>query len=154
MGKKLSLQIDGKELSKDELKKRFEELNVLCFDGELGRCGFSLFSRNISHLGWYQDRNDKNGKPKDKIWFGTSVKWTNELLEAVMVHEMIHMYVYRIEKCKYDGLLSHGRRFRRKCKQIKKAHGIDALTLPKVEFINKDFYPKLWERALLWLIDR
>ena len=89
MGKKLSLQIDGKELSKDELKKRFEELNVLCFDGELGRCGFSLFSRNISHLGWYQDRNDKNGKPKDKIWFGTSVKWTNELLEAVMVHEMI-----------------------------------------------------------------
>ena len=154
MGKKITINIDGKEIGKDELKKRFKAYNDLYFNGKLGECDFSFFSKNTSYLGWYNSRNDKNGKPKDKIWIGTCVKWIDESLERIMVHEMVHMYVYRIKKCKLDGLLGHGRRFRRKCRLIKNDYGIDVLTLPKVEFLDKKFLPKPWEKVLLWLIDR
>ena len=144
---------DYMKLTKDYLCSLYNKCNEKYFDGQLGKCDFSFFTKNISYLGWYNSKNDKNGKPKDKIWVGTSVKWTDEALERVLVHEMVHMYVYRIDGCKYDGLLGHGRRFRQQCKRIKKTYGIEILKLPKVEFIDKKNSPKLWERLFLWLFD-
>jgi hypothetical protein len=64
------------------------------------------------------------------------------------------MYVYRVEGHKHDGVLGHGWRFRRQCRRIRKNYGIEALTLPNVEFIDPKFNPKLWEKILLWIIDR
>lgn len=142
------------QLTKEYLRVLYKEYNEKYFNNVLGKCDFSFFSKNILYLGWYSAKNDKNGKPKDKIWIGTSIKWTNEALERVLIHEMVHMYVYRVKKCKHDGILGHGRNFRKKCKEIKNTYGIDVLTLPKVEFINKKASPKLWERIILWLIDR
>ncbi len=154
MGKKQHLKINGIEIGKEELKKRFTDYNNLYFNGELNECNFSFFSKNITYLGWYCSKNDKNDNPKDKIWIGTCVKWDDESLKQIMIHEMVHMYVYRIKKCKFDGLFGHGKRFRQKCKQIKNDYGVDALTLPKVEFIDKKNSPKLWERIFLLLFDR
>lgn len=141
-------------VTKELLKALFAEYNALYFDGKLGKCGFSFFSKNISFLGWYCAKEDSRGRPNDKIWIGTSVKWTEEGLKRVLIHEMIHMYVCRVEGRKYDGVLGHGWRFRRQCRRIRKNYGIEALKLPDVEFINPKFYPKLWERVLLWIIDR
>lgn len=141
-------------VTKELLKEQFAEYNTLYFDGRLGKCDFSFFSKDQSILGKYNSKNDKNGKPKDRIWIGTSVIWTEEHLQRILIHEMVHMYVYRVEGHKYDGVLGHGWRFRRQCRRIRKNYGIEVLKLPDVEFINPKFYPKLWERVLLWIIDR
>lgn len=141
-------------VTKELLKRLYKEYNEKYFYNKLGECDFSFFPKNLSILGKYNSKNDKNGKPKDKIWIGTSVIWTEEHLQRILIHEMIHMYVYRVEGHKYDGLLGHGWRFRRQCRRIRKNYGIEALKLPNVEFINKKFSPKLWERILLWIFDR
>ena len=142
------------ELTKDILKYLYQECNELYFGGVLGACDFSLFSKNLTYLGWYCAKEDKHGKIKDKIWFGTGVYWNEEALRNIMVHEMVHMYVHRIEGHKHDGVLGHGWRFRRQARRLKKEHGIDVLRMPKLEFRNKKHRPKLWEKVLLWLIDR
>ena len=99
-------------------------------------------------------KEDKKGKPIDKIWIGTSVIWTEELLKIVLVHEMVHMYVYRIDGRKHDGLLGHGRYFKRQAKRLKKEFNIDIIKFKGVNYSNKKFQPKLWERILLWIFDR
>ena len=141
-------------VTKELLKNLYKEYNEKYFYNKLGKCDFSFFPKNLSILGKYNSKNDKNGKSKDKIWIGTSVIWTEEHLQRILIHEMIHMYIHRVEGHKYDGLLGHGWRFRRQCRRIRKSYGIEALKLPDVEFINKKFSPKLWERILLWIFDR
>ncbi len=141
-------------VTKEILKKLYKEYNDLYFDGKLGKCDFSFFPKNISSLGWYCGKEDSKGRPKDKIWIATSVKWTEDVLKRVLIHEMIHKYVYRVEGHKYDGLLGHGWRFRRQCRRIRRDFGLKVLRFSNVEFINPKFYPKLWEKVLLWIIDR
>jgi hypothetical protein len=58
------------KVTKELLKSLFDEYNKLYFDGKLGKCNFSFFTKNLSILGSYNSQNDKNGKPKDKIWIG------------------------------------------------------------------------------------
>ena len=125
------------------------------FWGRLGKCDFMFFSRNVGFLGWYNSREDKNGKPKDRIWIGTCVKWNETLLRDVLVHEMIHLYNHRIDGRKHDGLLGHGRYFRRQVRRIKKQFGINVDDrFKKVEFLDPKFQPKRWEMILCWLFDR
>ena len=45
-------------------------------------------------------------------------------------------------------------RFRSQCRRLKREFGIDVLTLPDVVYIKNEYSPKLWERIILWLIDR
>jgi hypothetical protein len=141
-------------VTKELLKEQFAAYNTLYFDGKLGKCGFSFFSKNITFLGWYCAKEDSRGRPNDKIWIGTCVKWTEEGLKRVLIHEMIHMYVHRIEGHRYDGIFGHGRRFRREARRIRKEYGIETLKCPDVEFLDKNHRPQWWEKALLWLIDR
>ena len=141
-------------ITKELLRELYKEYNAKYFGNQLGKCEFALFTKNITTLGSYFSREDKKGRPKDKIWIGTSIYWNEEILKRVLIHEMIHMYVCRIEGHKYDGLLGHGWRFRRQCRRIRKQYGIEAQKLPKIEYINKEHEPKLWERVVLWIIDR
>lgn len=140
--------------TKELLKKLYKEYNEKYFYGKLGKCDFSFFSKNISFLGWYCGKETCKNIPNDKIWIGTAVKWTEDALKCVLIHEMIHMYVYRIEGHKYDGIFGHGRRFRKQCKRLKKEFGLDVLRSPNIEYINKKFSPKLWERIFTYLFDR
>jgi hypothetical protein len=141
-------------VTKELLYELYPKYNQMYFEGKLGKCTFYLISKNRTALGWYAPKEDRQGRPDDRIWIGTSVYWTEEALRHVLIHEMVHMYVRRIEGCRHDGVLGHGRRFRRACRRIKRAFGIDVYRCPKVEYINPAHYPKLWERVVLWLIDR
>ena len=68
---------------------------------------------------------------------------------------MIHLYNHRIDGRKHDGLLGHGRYFRRQVRRIKKQFGINVDDrFKKVEFLNPKFQPKRWEIILTWIIDR
>lgn len=142
------------KVTKELIKERFDEYNQKYFNGQLGKCKFYLLPKTKSTLGKYNGQEDKNGKPVDRIGIGTGVIWTEEAFKRVLIHEMVHMYNRRIDNCVWDGVLGHGRRFKRQCRRLKKEYGIDVLSLPEVEFIKKEFSPKCWERILLWLIDR
>lgn len=142
------------KITKELIKERFEEYNQKYFNKQLGRCNFYLLPKNKSILGKYNGREDKKGTPIDRIGIGTNVIWTEDAFKHVLIHEMVHMYNRRIDNCVWDGVLGHGRHFRRQCRRLKREFGIDVLTLPDVEYIKKEFSPKLWERIILWLIDR
>ena len=143
------------KITKELIKERFDEYNQIYFSGVLGKCRFYLLPKSQSILGKYNGQEDKNGKPIDRIGIGTAVIWNEELFKRVLIHEMVHMYNTRIDKCRLDGVLGHGRRFRREARRLKKEFGIDINTRNmKVEFINPELYPKRWETILLRIIDR
>lgn len=64
------------------------------------------------------------------------------------------MYVRTIEGVRIDGVLGHGRHFRKHCRRLLKDYGLKIEVHPKFEYINKKLFPKMWERVILWLIDR
>ena len=142
------------QVTKELLKELFAEYNATYFEGKLGKCGFSFFSKNILYFGWYCAKEDSKGRPNDKIWIGTSVKWTEDGLKRALIHEMIHMYVCRVEGHRSDGVFGHGRRFRRQCRRLKRDFGLDVLKTPELEYITKRGKPKLWEKLFLWIFDR
>lgn len=143
------------KVTKELLKELYEEYNQTYFDGVLGKCEFSLYPKSTGFLGSYRDRYDRNGKPKDRIWIGTCVKWNEPLLREVLIHEMIHMYNRRIDGRKRDGLLGHGRYFRKQVRRIRKQFGIDVDDrFKEIEYLNPKFQPKRWELILSWIIDR
>ena len=143
------------KITKELIKERFDEYNQIYFSGVLGKCRFYLLPKSQSILGKYNGQEDKNGKPIDRIGIGTAVIWNEDLFKLVLIHEMVHMYNTRIDKCRLDGVLGHGRRFRREARRLKEEFGIDFDTRNmKIEFINPKLYPKRWETILLWIIDR
>ena len=70
------------------------------------------------------------------------------------MHEMIHMYVRTVEGKRMDGLLGHGRRFRRHCRRLKRDYGLLIRIHSDFGYINPKLKPKLWEKIMLWIIDR
>ena len=143
------------KVTKELLKELYAEYNQTYFGGVLGECEFHLFPKTTGFLGAYRDHVDRKGKAQDRIWIGTCVKWNETLLRDVLVHEMIHLYNRRIDGRKHDGLLGHGRYFRRQVRRIKKQFGINVDDrFKKVEFLNPKFQPKRWEIILTWIIDR
>lgn len=94
----------------------------------------------------------------NKLYFwdmlGKCVMWTDQVLKEVLVHEMIHMYNTTIESERCDGLLGHGRRFRRQRRRLMKEHGLKISIHDGYEFIDDRPEPALWEKVILWIIDR
>ena len=142
------------KLTKELLKDRFEEYNRLYFYGKLGTCKFGFLYKSQSNYGKYRDSVDKSGRIVSTIMLGKCIEWNEERLKSVLIHEMIHMYNRTVEGCKLDGLLGHGRRFRRQCRRLKRDYGIHIDIHGNYEYIDKTLSPKLWERVFLWLIDR
>lgn len=142
------------KLSKELIKNRFDIYNAKYFEGKLGKCKFYIFNKTIYAFGKYSDILLKNGKIDSRIYIGQYFKLTEENLERILVHEMIHMYVRTIEGVKFDGLLGHGRHFRKHQKRLNKEFGLNIEVHPRLECVNGKPLPKRWERILLWLIDR
>lgn len=152
MVKHLTLNVDGKELTKADLKERFNKYNELYFDGKLGSCSFFWMSPNQSIYGKYIGQPTKNGL-KSKIGVARNTMWTEENLKKLLVHEMIHMYITTIEGKSLDGIIGHGRRFRAHCKRLKNKFGLIIKARDDFGYIKKELSPKKWEKVLLWLID-
>ena len=61
MGRKLTLNVDGNELTKADLKERFDKYNELYFEGKLRSCSFLWMSSNQGVYGKYIGQPTKNG---------------------------------------------------------------------------------------------
>ena len=154
MGKKWTLRVDGKEISKNEIKERFDRYNKQYFWGKLGKCDFFWLISEPGFYGKYSEQRTKDGKIHSKIGITRSVLWTEDTLKELLVHEMIHMYITTVKGKKHDGVLGHGRRFRAHCKRLKEDYGLVITAHGGYRGINKKNSPKLWEKIRLWLIDR
>lgn len=143
------------KLTKEEIKRRFGIYNQKYFEGKLSdNCKFYIFSKNNGSFGKYTYYINSDGSVTNKIYVGQSTVWTDEKLEQVIVHEMIHMYVRTVENIKIDGLFGHGRHFRKHMRRLKKEFGLKIEVYPTFERLNKKYVPNLWERIIFWLIDR
>lgn len=143
------------KITKELIKERFDEYNQKYFGGVLGKCRFYLMPKSQSILGKYNGQEDKNGKPIDRIGIGTSVIWNEDLFKRVLIHEMVHMFNTRIDKCRLDGVLGHGRYFRRQVRRIKREFGFDIDDrFMKVEYVHPKYERKRWDMILAWIIDR
>ena len=61
-------------VTKEDLKVRYDEYNRLFFDSVLPRCEFSVLK--MSCLGNYMFSTGKNGKRKYRIRLTNNVNWT------------------------------------------------------------------------------
>lgn len=155
MGKKLTLCVEGKEISKIEIKARFDNYNKLYFEGKLGKCEFFWLISKQGFYGKYLEKKTKNGLIYSKIGITRSIQWTEDALKELLVHEMIHMYISTIEGKAHDGVLGHGKRFRAHCKRLKDDFGLVVRIHGDFGYINKKVSPKkILEKTILWLIDR
>lgn len=50
------------EITKELLRKKYDEYNKIYFDGKLGKCVFSLLPKNTSYIGMFTVKNDRNGE--------------------------------------------------------------------------------------------
>lgn len=109
------------ELTKELIKEKYNEYNATYFNGELRMCKISLYSTS-TELGRYT---------RGHIWLAKRPKnverleWNEQLFKETLVHEMVHHYVCTV-KGKKSFLCPHGIRFRRKCREIRRKHGLQA----------------------------
>lgn len=142
-------------VTKEEIKKRFDEYNKLYFGGVLGKCRFHVLPSTNTLLGRYYESCSGKGKETiDHICIGTCIYWTEEDLKDIVLHEMIHMYVRTIEH-RRGGLFGHGWRFRRQIRRLRKDYGLNVhILLPdyykKLKAKNKKNQFSLWEKFLFW----
>ena len=154
MGKELKLWVDGNELSKDGIKERFDRYNNQYFGGVLGTCSFFWLNAEPGFNGKYAEMCTSDGKVHSQIGINRKIHWTEEGFRDLLVHEMIHMYVSTIDGKKHDGLFGHGRHFRAQCKRLKAEFGLDIKAHGGLGRTDKQLSLKLWEKIVLWIIDR
>ena len=107
----------------DDLKRRFADYNAMYFGGVLAMPKFSLNNWNNGIIGKFRNGRDKNGTPcQPHIRIAKYAAFTDETLKEILIHEMIHYYVVFIDG--YDGLFSHGFRFRRIVRRLRREYGL------------------------------
>lgn len=113
--KKLSKKM---EVTRNLLRQRFAEYNQAYFDGKLTMpkfyflCSKRPFGRSIC---------SKRGL---EIWMTKRIIWTEDFFKEVLIHEMIHQYVYEVLKGGPYHIIQHGIRFHYVCWRLKRKYGL------------------------------
>ena len=112
------------EVTKEDLKQRFDEYNRLYFDGKLKPVKMGFISKSFKTIvGQFEFEIDKNRHLKNKsIKINKGIDWDEEKLRRVLLHEMIHLSVTQ----KYKRSLKHGIAFIKECKRIESQHNVTA----------------------------
>ena len=103
---------------KEDLERRFNEYNEKYFDGVLPPCKLMIRKSEDGCPAWIV----KYKKVNNKIDIANNVYWTDENLKLVLIHEMVHHYVWEIMNL--NPFCQHGRTFRKVCRMLRKKHGI------------------------------
>lgn len=151
---KLKVENTSLDITMDLLKEKYAEYNRMYFNGILPKCKFCFILPDS--LGGYSYDKTSNGY-QHRIGICKSViYWDETILKEILIHEMIHLYVQHVHHVGWDGVLGHGWRFRKQVRRLRKEYGLRiGIHPPKtVRYRKKKFRPKLWEKILLWIIDR
>ena len=93
MGKKFTLSVDGAELAKADIKMRYDKYNKMYFEGKLVKPQLATYWGE-STMGIF-NVSERHGKVRRKILIARNVRYTQENLRDVLIHEMIHLYQAR-----------------------------------------------------------
>lgn len=111
------------EITVDCLKKLYHCCNVKYFNGVLKTPKFKIIYSYTYYASFIPGL----------ISFNRNVKWTDEYLMELMVHEMIHQY---IRQKRYRHLFSHGIIFRLIMCRLNKKYNLKIRVHPKIDFIK------------------
>ena len=120
-------------ITKNLISKLFFKYNKEYFDNKLQLPNFDiLHSKRL--LGQFRTKEHK----KPKILITKDVEWTENDLRDILVHEMVHLYVW--EKTgknnnKHNGL------FKKVCAELKEKYGID---VRRPDILTRD-YLSFWQ---------
>lgn len=108
-------------LNKTSLKELYKSCNHKFFNDELPKTGLSFRIDHSIHnvAGCYF--STKNDKINTIIYFSDMYEWNEDNLEDIMLHEMVHIFLYCKHK-KADN--KHGKRFKEVCWKIFTKFGI------------------------------
>ena len=132
-------------VNKQELKRRYNEYNSLYFGGRLGKCALSY--NYITAFGRYI--YDQKGK--STIIISKNVRWTDEALSDVLIHEMLHMYLGTVLHIRFDGLFGHGPIFKLMCLRLRLKYGLNT----KVHYFEYGYLREgrpLSRREKFWMV--
>ena len=131
--------------TKEDLERRFKEYNEKYFDGVLPKCHVTTTTVRGCN-GIYV-----HTKKKSTIYIGRYAYWTDETLKLVLIHEMVHHYVYMVIQPKHY-VFPHGRIFNKVCETLRKKYGlhVKVTELPILyyykEKIPTTYLGKLWRK--------
>ena len=113
------------EVTKEDLKQKFDEYNRLYFDGKLKPAKMGFISKSFKTIvGQFEFKIDKKRHLKNKsIKINKGIDWDEEKLRRVLLHEMIHLSVTQ----KYKRSMKHGMAFIKECKRIENQYGVKVL---------------------------
>ena len=106
------------KISKGVLEKMFAECNKKYFDSSLIMPNISTYIGETS-MGLFTVREGRYTRDM-KISIARNFNLTNEELRDLLIHEMIHEYVYL-----KSGKVSHNRMFKNKMKELNEKYGLD-----------------------------
>lgn len=78
------------KITKEEVKKRYSEYNKLYFGNKLKMPKFYFLNSKLPYGTCIRD------KKQCDIWISKRIDWTDEFLKNILIHEMIHQYVYEV----------------------------------------------------------
>lgn len=81
-------------ITRNLLKQRFTEYNNSYFDGKLSMPQFYFLMSKRPYGRCVRYRKD--GKRAVDIWMSKRIDWTEDFFKEVLIHEMIHQYVYEV----------------------------------------------------------
>ena len=106
------------KISKSVLEKMFVDYNKIYFESSLILPNMSTYIGESS-MGIFCVREGRR-TIKMKISIARNFNLTNEELRDLLIHEMIHEYVYL-----KSGKVSHNRMFKNKMKELNEKYGLD-----------------------------
>ena len=110
-------------ISKNNISKLFFQYNRQFFENQLLIPAFGILHSKIVY-GQFRTKYDKRKKMgySPQLLISKEIEWTEDGLRDVVVHEMVHLYVWQktnINRNRHRGL------FKKKCDELKKEYGID-----------------------------
>lgn len=105
-------------ITADKLRNLYIKYNEKYFDGLLLMPKISTYT-GVNSMGTFSVKTWKSRK-QEEISIARNYKLTEEELRDLLLHEMIHQYVYE----KY-GKMNHGRHFKKKMNKLNQTYGLD-----------------------------
>ena len=116
-------------ITKEMIAEKFVECNDKYFDGKLETPDFRLLRNRDGLFGKFKVCK------KPIICVNASADWSEEDFDDIVVHEMIHYYIYSV--LKKDPFFSHGLLFRKVRKDIAKKGIKVHIHYKHIQYINK-----------------
>ena len=123
------------KLTKEKIRNLYKKYNHLYFDDLLPNTLSVVLNNEHAIASVVCAKERKTKKIKVALWLSDKYEWSSLTLRDVILHEMIHVYVYvKIGHLPY--FRQHGINFKRKMKSLNKQYGFNITVKATSDFIK------------------